>query len=867
MTHFRAGTDPSVSERERKNQAAVRALAPECMVLLENDGTMPIGKDTPVALFGNGARGTVKGGTGSGDVYVRDSVNVEEGLLKAGFSVVSGAWLDRQKETGDNEYNEWRAEVLRQAEAQGIPERSAGVLNPYCPKAVAPVTEADLTLPTDTAVYVLSRNSGEGMDRRAVPGDYYLTEQELLNIRVLSERYAKFVLLLNVGGIIDLAEVKKIPTVNAMVLMSQAGNTTGLAVADLLAGTTFPSGHLTDTWAADYADYPSSKTFGMNDGDVDDEYYKEGIFTGYRYFDTFGVKPIYEFGYGLTYTDFRLTAGEPKVEGGRFLLDVTVKNIGEKFAGREVVQIYVSSPAGKLEKPYQELRAYKKTGVLKPGQEETLAFSLDIASFASYNEEISGRILEEGEYIARVGESSRKTSVAAVITLSETVVTETMAKLFADPEGKMDELSRAGAVPFTYANEAAEIGSAKRVAVDPKAFTVRKAVYTGANALLEDKFPGEKITMLDVVSGKHTPEELAAQLRPDELVRLVCGNVREDNFSSADAIGQASFALPGSAGENTYYIKDREFRPTQMVDGPAGLRLTPVFYETPEGMGLKKEQLLEAGIPVEDCIARYQYCTAIPIASLLASSWDEALLEKCGDIVGSEMEEFGATLWLAPGMNNHRNPLCGRNFEYYSEDPLVTGRSAAAITRGVQKHPGYGTTIKHFAANNQEDNRMFTNSHIGERAIREIYLRSFEIAVREAQPMAIMTSYNILNGTHTANNDDLIHKVLRDEWGFKGMVMTDWLTTSSLSRSFYTWELKYDKSYSGPAMKAGNDLLMPATPEELKELTEEYEKDHNFLADLQACGARIIRLMAGTHLFEGAAAYDGKIGHENISFR
>jgi beta-glucosidase len=253
-----------------------------------------------------------------------------------------------------------------------------------------------------------------------------------------------------------------------------------------------------------------------------------------------------------------------------------------------------------------------------------------------------------------------------------------------------------------------------------------------------------------------------------------------------------------------------------------------------------------------DVVTYYQYCTAIPIGWALAQSWNMNILEEIGDMVGTEMEQFGVDLWLAPALNIHRNPLCGRNFEYYSEDPLISGKSAAAITRGVQKHHGKGTTIKHFAANNQEDNRFFTNAHISERALREIYLKGFEIAVKESQPFAIMTSYNLINGIHSANHYDILQGIARDEWGFEGMFMTDWCTSQNVTGFSVVSEPKYPISASTGCIFAGNDLQMPGCKKNVDDIIEAIEKDRELdgyritLGELQYCAAKIINILVKT---------------------
>ena len=306
MSHFKAPTSPEVSERELCGQQRIRDLAVECMVILENDGTLPLKKKGNIALYGNGARATVKGGTGSGDVYVRESLNVEQGLLREGFTVTTGAWLDRQAKAIQDEREAYNKATIEKALAAGQSMETAQmmlVLNPLTPKALAPITEEDIkSSDTDTAVYVLSRNSGEGKDRSAEPGDYEISEAECAALRLLAKSYDKLIVLLNIGGVIDTKPLRAIEGINAVVLSGQMGNITGLTVADLLTGAGIPSGKLTDTWAENYSDYPSSEGFSHNDGDVCDEYYTEGIFVGYRYFDTFNVTPAYEFGYGKSYT-------------------------------------------------------------------------------------------------------------------------------------------------------------------------------------------------------------------------------------------------------------------------------------------------------------------------------------------------------------------------------------------------------------------------------------------------------------------------------------------------------------------------------------------------------------------------------------
>ena len=337
MSRFLATTDPKVTEREKLHQMLVRAIAGDCMVLLQNDGTLPLKERGRIALFGSGARATVKGGTGSGDVYVRETINIEDGLEREGFTVTTKDWIGRQAEAAKAEQDVYVKAAIDAAVQAGQPAEAAQMmltLNPLTPKALAAITEEDIEKSdTDTALFVLSRNSGEGKDRKAEPGDYELSETEIESIRLLADKYAKLIVVLNIGGVIDTKPFREIPGVNALVFTGQMGNMTGLTVADLLTGRAVPSGKLTDTWAENYSDYPSSAGFSGNDGDTSDEYYTEGIFVGYRYFDTFNVTPAYEFGYGKSYTDFAIETESVVIEGADIVVKVKGKRPGQALPG------------------------------------------------------------------------------------------------------------------------------------------------------------------------------------------------------------------------------------------------------------------------------------------------------------------------------------------------------------------------------------------------------------------------------------------------------------------------------------------------------------------------------------------------------
>lgn len=882
MRKIYATTNPAVSRREIDNKSRSRRIAAEGMVLLENSGVLPMKLEgRRVALFGEGARHTVRGGTGSGEVNTRENCTVEQGLEAAGAVVVTKAWLDRFDEIGRQALHTYIEEVKK--EYADNPWGGTWKLQDFRYPGAIPVVE-DEFVPSDDgiAVYVLSRNSGEGKERRNAPGDYQVSEEEQAFLKALTRHYAHVVVVLNVGSVMDIACLRTMPGIDAILLMSQAGSAGGEALADVLSGKVTPCGHLTTTWAERYEDYPNADRFSYLGGDASDEYYSEGIFVGYRWFDATGKNPAYPFGYGKSYTDFSMKTIESAVKEGEVSLTVRVTNVGARYAGRQVVQVYVSAPEGKLDKPCQELRAYAKTGKLLPGESEDLAISFGACSMASFDEERAAWVLEPGSYTVRVGEHSRATSVACLLTLTEEIVVEQLRKEF-PPDCEMEHFCPDRSLYYTYPDEEAEKaaapvhaieyagaggsilpGTAAVKALSEKALDARRAsgAVTANGAAVSGANEDRVLTMEDVLAGDCTAEELAEQLTVEEMATLCVGTAR-GGMAQESVIGAASTVCPGAAGETTSIMqKTRKIHNIVLADGPAGLRLARTFKADGQMNVVEEETAfnVEVGdvfgigrakkeVP-QDAVTYYQYCTAIPIATMLAQTWDADAIWEAGDIVGSEMEELGVTLWLAPGMNIHRNPLCGRNFEYYSEDPLVSGICAAMDTAGVQSHPGVGTTIKHFACNNLETNRMHSNSHVGERALREIYLKGFEIAVKAAQPLSIMTSYNLLNGVHTPNSRPLVTNVARGEWGFAGVVMTDWDTTGKPKANEEGRMPKYGSSGAAACIKAGNDLIMPGSQADVDEIIASVGAEEGAvpcpitLEELRSCAANILRTIA-----------------------
>ena len=798
-----------MNDYEREHNEIMRRLGAECAVLLKSDGSFPLSGPCALALCGSGARHTVKGGTGSGEVNSRYFVTVEEGLEAAGFTLTGKSWLDAY----DLLYPTARREWIRDLKAQAREHRTLAILESM--GAVMPEPEYNIPLPVggEAAVYVLSRISGEGSDRRAVPGDILLTETEKRDILALNEKYDKFLLVLNVGGVVDLSEVAQVGNI---LLLSQLGVETGSILADLILGKASPSGRLTTTWSA-WEDYPALGEFG----EKDDTRYREGVYVGYRYFDRVGKKPLFPFGFGLSYTEFSLDAGEVSERDGVVTLKAAVKNIGG-FAGKEVAQLYVSAPQGRLGKPYQSLAAFAKTAELQPGESEELTLSFDLRALASYDEARACWILEEGDYVLRLGDSSAETKPLAVVRLDGEAVVRQVKNCLGKPDFEDWK---------PEARPAEERGELPVLTVAAAAIETEIADYTHSEEI----------------------DPLIETLSDEELCYLNIGAF-DPKAGAMSVIGEASQSVAGAAGETSSVAKDKGIPALVMADGPAGLRLSREYTRDEKGAHAVGNAMPESMMelmpsPVAFAMKLFapkkksddeifeQYCTAIPIGTALAQSWDLSLAERCGDVVGDEMERFGVHLWLAPALNIHRDIRCGRNFEYFSEDPMISGKFAAAITRGVQKHPGCGTTIKHFAANNQETNRYSNNSAVSERAMREISLRGFEIAVRESQPHTLMTSYNLLNGTHTCERRDLIEDVLRCEFGFRGVVMTDWIIAANYGKSN-----KYAAPNAAKTAAAGNDLTMPGGKGDFKAMLKGLKDGLVTRRQLEINATRVYRL-------------------------
>ncbi|MCM1237601.1 MAG: glycoside hydrolase family 3 C-terminal domain-containing protein, partial [Ruminococcus flavefaciens] len=758
----------------KKHAEYFRENGAECTVLLKKDGHFPLGSAGKIAVYGSGARHTLKGGTGSGEVNM-PFVTVEEGLKNAGFNITSYEWLDAYDRLLEKAEEEFFADIKKEARQK----RMMAVQMAMGRAMKEPEYELPLNGEGDTAVYVLSRVSGEGSDRKPVPGDILLTETEIRDILACNEKYENFILALNTGGMVDLSPVANVKNI---LLLSQLGAETGNILADILLGQSNPSGKLTATWYA-WKDHPQIGEFGGKD----DTAYKEGVYVGYRYFDTLGIEPLFPFGYGLSWTEFSIKQADFTLDGEQVTVSVDITNTG-KYPGKQVIQLYVSVPEGRLNQPYQMLVGFTKTAMLQPGETQRVSVSYAISDLASYDAETENYILEAGNYIHRIGADSRHTTVAGIVCNDREIVCGHFAKLFGEPG--FDDF-----VPERNAQAKAAPDNVKTLRLSADAVSVRK--------------PYIRTTEID---------EAVSRMTEDQLIKMNLGAFNPKGGIQS-IIGNAAFTVAGAAGQTFMQGESLGIPSVVMADGTGGVRISKEYVRDAEGnahaigVALPESQLKlmprfivwfmkSLGYhPKKTDTVLSQPTTAIPIGTAVAQSFSTDFAEGCGDIVAVEMAQYGVHLWLAPSMNIQRDVRCGRNFEYYSEDPVVSGEIAAAVIQGIQKHPGCGATIKHFACNNQELNRTQNNSQVSERALRDIYLKGFAIAVRKAKPMAVMTSYNLINGIHTAEHRGLIEGYLREEAGFNGIVMSDWVIADYATEKGCRWPIA---AAAGAVMAGGN---------------------------------------------------------------
>ena len=792
-----------VSEREQRHRHLSYQVATEGIVLLHNNGVLPL-SPCKAALYGAGADYTIKGGSGSGEVNVRHNITVLEGLTDAGFDIVSRDWISRYD-------TQWKAgkEAFLKAIRRKLWWPSARVMDElmaaeYRYPAGDRLTRDELTAcGADTCIYVLSRQSGEGHDLQDEPGSFRLDDTELYNIRLCAEHFQRFIPVINTGVPVDLSPLDAMTGIDAIVYMGQPGMDGGRALATVLTGACSPSGKLAVSWPNTYSDVPFGNEFAKDPAATR---YKEGIYVGYRYYDSFAVTPRYPFGYGLTYSEFSITPSATTLTSDRVRCSVQVTNIGKQFSGKEVVQIYARCPGADRE--YQRLAAFAKTDDLKPGERQTLELSFALSDLASYDEQQAVTLLREGTYLLCIGNSSRHHTPMAALRISQPMIVSRHKHLCTAPS-PIAELQHANTFEMPDGIPVPDVAADAIRTIEPN--------YVYAPDRLSEQ------TRI-VLSG----------LTTEECIKFCAGTGMSGE--------KAGFRPPGAVGHTTTEFIGRGIPNIQMCDGPAGVRLERRAVQYADG----DIRAVDVSISVYEYLPTfllrrfilgnprkgkmlYQFVTGFPIAAVVAQTWNLPLTERIGRAVSEEMTEYGVTFWLAPAMNIVRNPLCGRNFEYFSEDPLLTGLMAAHITRGVQATPGNYVTLKHYSANNQETNRYTTSSDADERTLREIYWRGFELAVKLARPRAVMTAYNRLNGIFCANSRDLCTDLLRGEWGFDGVVMTDWMSTGK------------DRADEAACLQAGVDLIMPGSKDDLKALRKAYQNGQLSEHDIRQAAGRVIQ--------------------------
>lgn len=768
--------------------------AKEGMILLKNkENVLPLKRGTKVALFGKGTFDYVKGGGGSGDVTVAYTRNLYEGLK-----------LNKDKVVVFEELCEYyRQDVQKQYAVGKVPGMT-----------VEPDIPVELLVKakqfTDTAIISICRYSGEAWDRKSIidpnntalcederrmtelsaslfqDGDFCLSEKEREMVETVKENFQKVIVVLNIGGMFDTSWFVEDDQIQAALLAFQGGMEGGLAAAELLLGDGNPSGKLCDTFAKTLEDYPSTYNFHESRDYVD---YTDDIYVGYRYFETIpgaAEKVNYPFGYGLSYTTFAIDVIDAVCENGKFTMKASVTNTGN-YKGKEVVQLYISKPQGKLGNPAKELAAFVKTRELQVGETQLIELHCELSALAAYDDlgkvQKSAYVLEKGDYRFYVGSSVRD-------------VEEVDLKYQLEKDVIVKQLS-AKLVPTSLSRRMLSDGSYEELPmtdpVDPNASVigVLDNKYKEGKAPMVRAIPDYQFVdgmqrhgehgFMEVVDGKISMDDFVAQLSIDELIHLLGG---QPNVGIANAFGFGN-------------MPEYEIPSVMMADGPAGVRID-------KGIGI--------------------YTTAFPCSTLLACTWNPEIVEAVGQAGGAELKENNLGVWLTPAINIHRSPLCGRNFEYYSEDPYLTGILAGAMVRGIQSN-NVGATVKHLALNNKETNRKNSDSRVSERAAREIYLKAFEMIVKKEEPWAIMSSYNIINGHRASECKELLMDILRGEWGYEGMVTSDWWTCGE----------HYKEA------KAGNDLKMASGyPDRVKQA---YEMGAISRKEIEACVKHILTLI------------------------
>ncbi|MCR4989961.1 MAG: glycoside hydrolase family 3 C-terminal domain-containing protein [Lachnospiraceae bacterium] len=786
----------------QKYTALARATVAEGQVLLRNENdALPVKRGGRVAVFGRMQLHYYKSGTGSGGMV---NVNKVTGILDA---------LYEAQNEGKLSVYEKLVEAYRQWEVKNPIEEGVGWANePWSQKEMplSDETVKDASENAEYAIIVIARTAGEDIDNKYEPGAYLLSEEEKNMLKKVRAAFDKVTVVLNVGNVIDMSFVDEYKP-DAVLYAWQGGMIGGLGTVDVITGTVNPSGRLSDTVAKKIEDYPSDKNFG----DPKIATYEEDIFVGYRYFETFAKdKVVYPFGYGLSYTSFEITNEKPVPKDKSVLLKSVVKNTGNR-SGKEVVQVYMKAPNGLLGKASRVLCAFEKTSELKPGESATVSFDIPFEAFASFDETgkcglQTGWVLEKGTYEVYAGKNVRDAVLAGSFDLDNDILVEQL-------ENAMGPVTA-----FKRMVSSKDDNSDTSVRIAYEDVPLRKDTQKQRRAARLPKdipFTGDKGYVLkDVRDKKVQMDDFIAQFDKEEL----CTFIRGEGMSSKQVTPGTAAAFGGISPA----IRQKGVPVGCMDDGPSGMRLDS---------GMK--------------------AFSLPNGTLMACTFNTSLVEELYKVLGVEMIKNRVDILLGPGMNIHRHPLNGRNFEYFSEDPYLTGAMGACQIRGL-KSVGVTGSIKHFACNNQETGRQELDQRVSERALREIYLKGFEKAVKEAKADAVMTTYCQINGVWTSGCYDLNTTILRGQWGFKGIVMTDWWARISDE------DTPCDKTNFAAMVRAQNDLYccVPGAIEDVGDnALESLEKGTLTIGELQRTAKNVCSFLLDTPAFLRVAGEEPEV--------
>ena len=789
LRQLRGVLTKSVKMKFPEHRGLVRQLGADSMVLLKNNGALPINRGK-VALFGAGAVDTIFCGIFYNYVYTEGEVHVREGLLNNGFTFSTNSWLNKMEKAQKQAEKDYSGNISRIARVFAGMKIHAEEL----PISVADMAEA--ILGTDTCIYV-ARRAYTGKPYDPCDNSYYqLSKVEQENLNLITSSFKNVILVLNTC-MMEIAGIAKMKNIKGIIYMGLPGMEAGNSLADILTGTVNPSGRLGSTWAKKHKDYSTCisgtrKTKALSDKEID---YKEGIYVGYRYFDAFDVAPLYPFGYGLSYTTFDLELDYFEASWINIVFRVKVTNTGE-HAGRQVVQIYCSFPDGKLDKPYQCLSTFGKTGKLKPGESEELTIKIPIMSLTSFDEETSAWVMEPGDYIFRLGVNSRDTKVCSKLVLDKLTVVKKVTNVMepTKPLGFLTppprQVADTGYIKVASLNSA-DYNSDKKVVKAQKEFTTyitegsNYLSYVNNNAYdipfrihenIEIVKPCGTATFIDVVKGRVSMEEFVASLSPEILARLVVGDSEESKVDNENRF-PFSFSvdkkkLQIAAHTTGQFASTLGIPRVAIADGPSGLHII--------------------GVP----------CTCFPSPLNMAQTWDMSALVRMGRAYGREMEEYGIDYCLSPALNVCRNPMWNKAYEFFSEDPALAGVLASGFIMGVKRYEGKNVIIKNLATFNQETPDTDVNINVSRRAFGELYLRPFSVCQYVVKPAGFLCSGNRINGTYSSSQKGLINDIVRRDWGFQGFTMSDWGSAS-------------DK---GEDLHAGCDFIMPGyDPDKLLE--------------------------------------------------